>query len=201
MMASGRSCELVILVLLILASYACIYLEFWKPRCMKPFVEIGDNCYFFSTNKAPTYEYYKVSYNGRIFSVPAILDWLHASFACETLDANARLLTVRTAEEMRYLSNYIGRYAHPGTHPFFWSGGHRGSLAQLEVDHSSLERFYWHHDPHPMNFSNFVEQQTNSTRFPSGFCVYLEYVGSELIMATASCKQKMAFACELQLLN
>ncbi|TDG43367.1 hypothetical protein AWZ03_010235 [Drosophila navojoa] len=198
MMMFGKSCELLILVLLILASYACFYLEFWKPRCMTPFVEIGDNCYFFSTNKAPTYEYYKISYKGRIFSVPAELDWLHASFACETLDPSARLMTVKSAEEMRYLSDYLERYAHPDIHPYFWSGGHRGSLADSVVERSSLNHFYWHHDPHPMNFSNFVESQPNSTlRFPSGYCVYLELIGSELIMATASCKHKMAFACEL----
>ncbi|XP_043070381.1 uncharacterized protein LOC6566997 isoform X3 [Drosophila grimshawi] len=70
-MPIGIAWNLFLLVLLMLTSYVCIYLEFWKSRCTQPFVEIGDNCYFLSTNKAPTYDYYKVSYKGHIFSVPA----------------------------------------------------------------------------------------------------------------------------------
>lgn len=61
-------------------------------RCLKPFVEIGNRCFFFSTNKAvsinrlnilcsldskeylqPTYEFYRISYKGRDFSVPAMV--------------------------------------------------------------------------------------------------------------------------------
>ncbi|XP_032595266.1 uncharacterized protein LOC6566997 isoform X2 [Drosophila grimshawi] len=198
-MPIGIAWNLFLLVLLMLTSYVCIYLEFWKSRCTQPFVEIGDNCYFLSTNKAPTYDYYKVSYKGHIFSVPAELDWLQARFACETLDANAQLLTMKSVEEMSYLANYMRRYAHSGTQPFFWSGGHRGSLSHSETDLSTLDNYYWHFEPYPMNYSNFFK--SNNLRFASGFCVYLEYIGGELLMATASCNQKMPFACQLQPLH
>ncbi|KAM8714926.1 hypothetical protein ACLKA7_002039 [Drosophila subpalustris] len=151
-----KSWEAMLLALLLLASYLCIYLEFWRPRCMKPFVEIGSSCYFFSTNKAPTYEYYKVSYNGRVFSVPAKLDWLHAGFACEALDSNAKLVSVETSEEMRLMAHYMRRYAHAHTHPHFWSGGHRGNLGTKEFDQQSMDNFYWHYESQPMNYTNFV---------------------------------------------
>ncbi|XP_034472395.1 uncharacterized protein LOC117780102 [Drosophila innubila] len=194
-----KSWERVLLAILLLISYACIYMEFWKPRCMKPFVEIGNSCYFFSTNKAPTYEYYKVSYNGRIFSVPAMLDWLHAGFACETLDSNAKLVSIESAEEMRYMANYMRRYAHANNHSFFWSGGHRGNLGARQFDQHSMENFYWHYESLPMNYTNFDQREADerSKRYPSGFCIYLDFVESELIMRTANCKHQMAFVCEL----
>ncbi|KAH8403334.1 hypothetical protein KR222_010936 [Zaprionus bogoriensis] len=201
MITMGKSCEVLLLALLLLASYICIYLEFSQPRCLKPFVEIGNSCYFFSTNKAPTYEFYRVSYKGRDYSVPVMLDWLRASFACETLDPSARLLTIESAEEMRHLAHFIERYAHTKTHAVFWSGGHRGNVASKQFDKASMNFFYWHNDSQPMNFTNFARGQTKpSKRFSEGYCIYLEALGSELIMNSANCKQPMAYACEMPFL-
>lgn len=173
---------------------------------MKPFVEIGNSCYFFSTNKAPTYEYYKVSYNGRIFSVPAMLDWLHAGFACETLDSNAKLLSIESAEEMRGIEDYMRHYSHINTHPYFWSGGHRGNLGAKVFDQETMKEFYWNYESHPMNYTFFAQQESEEVnkRYPHGFCVYIEFVGfeeTELIMRTANCKHQLAYVCELQWLR
>ncbi|XP_062142309.1 uncharacterized protein LOC133850276 [Drosophila sulfurigaster albostrigata] len=195
----GKSCETMLLALLLLASYAIIYMHFWKPRCIKPFVEIGSSCYFFSTNKAPTYEYYKVSYKGRIYSVPAMLDWLHAGFACEAIDSNARLVSIESAEVMRNLANFMLHSAHANTHPHFWSGGHRGNLAAKVFDHLSMKNFYWHNELHPMNYTNFLQHDPDggSKRYPNGYCVYLDFLKSDLVMRSANCKHQMAFVCEL----
>ncbi|KAH8415014.1 hypothetical protein KR215_011054 [Drosophila sulfurigaster] len=195
----GKSCETMLLALLLLASYAIIYMHFWKPRCIKPFVEIGSSCYFFSTNKAPTYEYYKVSYKGRIYSVPAMLDWLHAGFACEAMDSNARLVSIESAEEMRNLANFMLHSAHANTHPHFWSGGHRGNLAAKVFDHLSMKNFYWHNELHPMNYTNFLQHDPDgeSKRYPNGYCVYLDFLKVDLVMRSANCKHQMAFVCEL----
>ncbi|KAH8377661.1 hypothetical protein KR093_006543 [Drosophila rubida] len=195
----GKSWEMMLLALLLLASYACVYKHFWTPRCMKPFVEIGSSCYFFSTNKAPTYEYYKVSYKGRVLSVPAMLDWLHAGFACEVIDANARLLSVESVEEMRHLASYMLHHAHAQTHPHFWTGGHRGSMASSVFDPLSMKYFYWHNEPQPMNYSNFApaEPEGENKRYPQGYCVYLDFMKPDLVMRSANCQHHMAFVCKL----
>ncbi|KAH8274061.1 hypothetical protein KR044_009427 [Drosophila immigrans] len=195
----GKYWEATLLALLLLASYACIYKQFWKPRCMKPFVEIGRSCYFFSTNKAPTYEYYKVSYKGRIYSVPAMLDWLHAQFACEAIDSNARLVSIESDEEMQKLASYMLHHAHANTHPHFWSGGHRGCLAAKVFDQLTMNDFYWHNEPHPMNYTNFVHHDPagESKHYPTGYCVYIDFMKPDLVMRSANCKHQMAFVCEL----
>lgn len=124
---------------------------------------------------------------------------MRASFACEALDESARLVSIDSAQEMQQLALYLTRYAHTKTHMIFWSGGHRGNVAAKQVDKESLKYFYWHNDTKPMNYSNFrKEPSTKGThrRFAAGFCLYLEAVGSELIMNSAHCKELMAFACE-----
>ncbi|XP_030377397.1 uncharacterized protein LOC115626234 [Scaptodrosophila lebanonensis] len=171
---------------------------YFKPRCSKPFVQIGENCYFFSTNKAPSYEYYKLSYKGITFSVPTTLDWLHAGFGCETLDAEARVVSVESLHEMRAISDYMRHQAHAETKPAFWSGGHRGRMLHMSIDKHTLNDFYWHHAQLPMNYSNWATGEPQDKAFPEGFCVYLEFTGSELVMGTMHCDKKMAYVCEIQ---
>ncbi|XP_020804787.1 uncharacterized protein LOC110181393 [Drosophila serrata] len=145
MSALGKSFVGVTGLLLLLFSYIYIFKEFSKPLCTKPFVQIGERCFFFSSNKPPSYEYYKLSYKNRVFSVPVIMDWLHANFGCETIDSQARLMTIRSSEEMRLIANYMRYGAHAQTHAVFWSGGHRGRLShKTDIDHSTLVKFYWH---------------------------------------------------------
>ncbi|XP_017033705.1 uncharacterized protein [Drosophila kikkawai] len=198
MSALGKSFVGLTGLLLLLFSYIYIFKEFSKPLCSKPFVNIGERCFFFSSNKPPTYEYYRVGYKNRVFSVPVIMDWLHANFGCETIDPQARLVTIRNSEEMRLISNYMRYGAHAQTHAVFWSGGHRGRLSAVDdVDHKTLVQFYWHQDPHPMNFTNFVASKPPKRKFQDGFCVYLEFTGEELVMGVAQCDKKIAFVCEL----
>ncbi|KAH8255344.1 hypothetical protein KR038_001378, partial [Drosophila bunnanda] len=165
--------------------------------CTKPFVQIGERCFFFSSNKPPSYEYYKLKYKNRVFSVPVIMDWMHANFGCEAIDSQARLMTIRSAEEMRLISNYMRYGAHAQTHSVFWCGGHRGKLASpKDIDHSTLAKFYWHQDALPMNFTNFVASNQPKRNFQDGFCVYLEFTGEEVVMGVGQCDKKLAFACE-----
>ncbi|KAH8244778.1 hypothetical protein KR032_000224, partial [Drosophila birchii] len=164
--------------------------------CTKPFVQIGERCFFFSSNKPPTYEYYRMAYNNRVFSVPVIMDWIHAKFGCETIDSHGRLLTIQSSKELRLISNYMRYRAHAHTHAIFWSGGHRGKLSTQRIDQSTLVDFYWHEDHHPMNFTNFVQANPPKRDFKDGFCVYFEFNGEEIVMGVDDCHKKIAFACE-----
>ncbi|KAH8350573.1 hypothetical protein KR067_009677, partial [Drosophila pandora] len=165
--------------------------------CSRPFVQIGDRCYFFSSNKAPSYDNYKVSYKNRVFSVPVIMDWMHAKFGCETIDQQARLITIQSAEEMQRIADFLRYGAHAQTHTVFWSGGHRGQLSDRnDVNHSTLVDFYWHDDHHPMKFTNFPHKDPPKRKFDDGFCVFLEFTGQVVVMRVGSCTKKIAFACE-----
>ncbi|XP_017849091.2 uncharacterized protein LOC108604231 [Drosophila busckii] len=195
----GKTCGLLLFTLLALLSFACLYIEFWQGElasCETPFVEIGSSCYFFSTNKAPTYEYYKVAYKGRIFSVPAQLDWLAAGFACETLDQRAHLISVESFEENQQLVIFMQEHAHSAMHTYFWSAGHRGSMLDGFAPHT-LQHHYWHRAAEPMNYTNFAVN--NSQRFSLGHCLYLELIDWQIVMTEASCKSKMSYACEFKL--
>ncbi|XP_023031229.1 uncharacterized protein LOC26530183 [Drosophila willistoni] len=201
MFSLGKSFLAFTFLLLLLGCYVCIYQEYFQSACSKPFVQIGRNCYFFSTNKAASYEFYKVSYKNRVFSVPIMMDWLHANFGCETLDSQARLITLQNADEMRLLVDYIRDHTHADTHPMFWSGGHRGRANDgMDIDHRTLIDFYWHDDYFPMNFTNFARDVPLQKTYSDGFCVSLEFTGNELIMGVASCEKRMSFVCELRLL-
>nr|XP_036678543.1 uncharacterized protein LOC108021579 isoform X3 [Drosophila suzukii] len=70
MSALGKSFVGLTGILLLTAGYIYIFKSCWQPLCSKPFVKIGDRCYFFSSNKEPSYEYYKIVYKNRAFSVP-----------------------------------------------------------------------------------------------------------------------------------
>ncbi|XP_037709834.1 uncharacterized protein LOC119547173 isoform X3 [Drosophila subpulchrella] len=198
MSALGKSFVGLTGILLLTAGYIYIFKSCWQPLCSKPFVRIGDRCYFFSSNKEPSYEYYRMVYKNRAFSVPVVMDWMHANFGCETIDPQARLVTVRSAQEMRLISDYMRYRAHVQTHSIFWSGGHRGRLSDpKDVDHKTLIDFYWHQHAYPMNFTNFVATKQPNRRFENGFCVYLEFTGEELVMGVEKCDRKIAFVCEL----
>ncbi|XP_017069642.2 uncharacterized protein LOC108106904 [Drosophila eugracilis] len=198
MSALGKSFVGLTGLLLLTIGYIYIFKDCWQPRCLKPFVEIGDRCYFFSSNKPPSFEYYRMVYKDRVFSVPVIMDWMHANFGCETIDPQARLVTIRSFHEMRLLSDYMRYRAHAQTHAIFWSGGHRGRLSDSkDVDHGTLKDFYWHQDSYPMNFTNFVPTEQPQRKFENGFCVYLEFMGEELVMGVEKCDRKIAFVCEL----
>ncbi|XP_052850821.1 uncharacterized protein LOC128261264 isoform X2 [Drosophila gunungcola] len=185
-------------LLLLTAGYIYIFKDSWQPLCSKPFVKIGERCYFFSSNKAPSYEYYRMVYKDRELSVPVIMDWMHANFGCEMIDPQSRLVTVRSFQEMRLISDFMRYGAHAQTHSVFWSGGHRGRLSDpKDVDHGTLVDFYWHQDPHPMNFTNFLATEPSPRKFANGFCVYLEFTGEELLMGVEKCDRKIAFVCEL----
>ncbi|SPP78488.1 uncharacterized protein LOC117581608 [Drosophila guanche] len=176
-----------------------VFQDYWQPRCTKPFVDVGGRCIFFSSNKAPTYEYYKVTYKSRVLSVPVLMGWLHANLGCEAIDDNSRLLTVRSEEEMRLIADYLKNKAHSATHTVFWCGGHRGRLSDpKDIDHETLHDFYWHNDAQPMNYSNFVKKEPPKRRFGDGYCVYMEFTGTQLVMGVDSCHKKWSFACELQ---
>lgn len=113
-------------------------------------------------------------------------------------------MTIKSAEEMQQLAHYLTIYAHTKTHPIFWSGGHRGNVAIDHIDRESLKFFYWHNDSKPMSYTNFRKAQSPkiiNRRFADGFCLYLEAVGSELIMNSADCKEPMAYACEMPFLS
>ncbi|KAH8412847.1 hypothetical protein KR009_006277, partial [Drosophila setifemur] len=167
-------------------------------RCTPPFVEIGDRCFFFSSNKIPTYEYYKMTYKNRVFSVPVIMDWLAANFGCETIDAKARLMTVRSWEEMKLIAEYMRYKAHAQTHAVFWCGGHRGRLADInDIDHSTLVDFYWHQDTQPINYTHFEVKSPKKEPNRGRYCVKLEFLGTKLEMSVESCHKKIAFVCEL----
>lgn len=126
------------------------------------------------------------------------MDWMYANFGCQTIDPEARLVTIRSPEEMRLISNYMRYGAHAQTHTIFWSGGHRGRLNDPEdIDHRTLVQFYWHQDYHPMKFTNFAATKPPKRKFQDGFCVYLEFTGEELVMGVALCDRKLAFVCEL----
>ncbi|XP_017089794.2 uncharacterized protein [Drosophila bipectinata] len=188
--------------LLLMAGYIYIFRDMMQPRCTKPFVQIGNRCYFFSSNKPSTYEYYKVSYKNREFSVPVMMGWMHAKFGCETIDQQARLITIQSSEEMKLIVDFF-QYgeSHIHTHKTFWSGGHRGQLSdRRDVNHSTLVDFYWHDDPHPMKFKNFAPKNPPSRTFDDGFCVFLEVTPQKVVeMGVADCIKKLAFACELDM--
>ncbi|KRF98238.1 uncharacterized protein Dwil_GK28181 [Drosophila willistoni] len=157
--------------------------------------------YAIHKRRSASYEFYKVSYKNRVFSVPIMMDWLHANFGCETLDSQARLITLQNADEMRLLVDYIRDHTHADTHPMFWSGGHRGRANDgMDIDHRTLIDFYWHDDYFPMNFTNFARDVPLQKTYSDGFCVSLEFTGNELIMGVASCEKRMSFVCELRLL-
>ncbi|XP_041449419.1 uncharacterized protein LOC121404220 [Drosophila obscura] len=175
-----------------------VFQDYWQPRCTKPFVDVGGRCLFFSSNKAPTYEYYKVTYKARVLSVPVIMGWLHAYLGCEAIDDKCRLVTIRSVEEMRQISYYLKYKAHVETHSIFWVGAHRGRLSDPEdIDHKTLHDFYWHNDAKPMNFTNFKKKEPPKKPFGDGYCVYTEFTGTELVMGVDDCDKKMAFVCEL----
>ncbi|XP_002134245.1 uncharacterized protein [Drosophila pseudoobscura] len=195
MPSMGKSFVCISFILLLGATIH--FQDYWHPYCSKPFVNIGGRCYFFSSNKVPTYEYYKVTFKTRVLSVPVVMGWLHANLGCEAIDDKSRLVTVRTVEEMKQIAYYLKYKAHAATHAVFWCGGHRGRLSNPDdIDHKTLYDFYWHNDALPMNYTNFVKKEPPKTRFGDGYCVYMEFTGTELVMGVEKCDKKLAFVCE-----
>ncbi|KAH8305436.1 hypothetical protein KR018_005398, partial [Drosophila ironensis] len=164
--------------------------------CTKPFVQIGERCFFFSSNKDPTYEYYKLPYKDRVFSVPVAMEWMNANFGCETIDKRARLMTVKSLTERQQIADYMRNDAHADIHLKFWCGGHLGRLSHpRDIDHNTLEDFYFHQDTKPIKHIPLAVMNTHN-HLDDAFCAYLEFTGTDFVLGTYNCLKKLAFACE-----